>query len=395
MEKIFYLFIVSNIILFSGCKKYFGDKTNLDFIDVPEFQNREVAYVPIQPVIQGFVDPYQIKAGFDELLYIVDRGASQIVSMDQAGRILARYTVPGVTAVTQDRRLNLLAIGTHDTIINNINFTLSCIYRIDQYNNGSYGLEQARITKKIIHPFYFKSTISLNDGETRFKSISANADHTYYVSRTGNNNNSQQIGGPDDAVLLFNSRDVYQTPIGVNTTGGFFRDYFKKPNSITSLCRPPQITASRSKDFLFTSLDPFGTFKVQFIEFIESEFGSEFRPRSLVIDDFSQANGFLSSPNKFSSPYSICVTGNGTNYIFITDNQKDSVYQFTITGLEGVRPPPGSIEKKFIKTSFGGRGIGLSQFNNPTSVEYLDKILYVVDNGNKRILRFKLTLDFD
>ena len=75
------------------------------------------------------------------------------------------------------------------------------------------------------------------------------------------------------------------------------------------------------------------------------------------------------------------------------DAEKDSLYQFTANGLEGVEPPPASGQTKFIKTSFGGTGIGAAQFNEPAAVAYNNRILYVADNGNSRLLRFKLTLD--
>ena len=36
----------------------------------------------------------------------------------------------------------------------------------------------------------------------------------------------------------------------------------------------------------------------------------------------------------------------------------------------------------------------LSQFNSPTAVAYKNKIVWVCDTGNGRVLRFKLTTDF-
>jgi len=91
---------------------------------------------------------------------------------------------------------------------------------------------------------------------------------------------------------------------------------------------------------------------------------------------------------------SALVTGDGTNFIFVLDQQKDSLYQFTVTGLEGVKPPVGSATSKYQMASFGGRGDGLTQFNAPSSVAYKNRILWVCDTGNGRILRFKLTTDF-
>ena len=107
------------------------------------------------------------------------------------------------------------------------------------------------------------------------------------------------------------------------------------------------------------------------------------------------ATGFLYTPGKFEEPKGITVAGDETRYIFVTDAAKDSVYQFTSNGLEGIPPPPGSDEKVYQKASFGGTGTGPTQFNEPIGIAYFNQILYVADAGNARILRFKLTLDFD
>ena len=133
---------------FASCEGYFGDKTDLDFIDIPDYSNRVVAYVPIQPVLDQFVKPIDVIAGFDELIYVVDEGTEEIVALDQSGKILYSFNVPGVYGVTQDRSLDLIALGTKDTTIANQAYTLSCIYRI-QLNAGAagFGLPSAKNCK--------------------------------------------------------------------------------------------------------------------------------------------------------------------------------------------------------------------------------------------------------
>lgn len=399
MNKIFkitalLLFVVTMSSL-QSCKKYFGENTDLSFIDTPDFQQRQIAYVPIQPAIVGLVNPTDVKAGFDELIYVVDAGTEQIISYDQSGRELARLFVPGVTKIAQDRKLNLLAVGTIDTTVAGTPYKLACIYRIQQYNNGLYGLQYAKITQKIVHPFYFKSTFSSNDATVKLNGIAINADNSFYVTRSGNSQSLTQIGGPDDAVLVFDKNGQFVSTISVNTSSGFFRDYFKKPFGITTLCQPPQITASNSKDFIFTSTDPNVPFKVQYIEYVESEFGAQYNPRPLAFKDTTVADGAITDPGKFINPSGVTVTGDGTNYIFVTDSEKDSLYQFTITGFEGIRPPPGSVSNKYVKASFGGTGINLSQFEEPGAVAYLGRYVFVADTKNRRILRFRLTIDFN
>jgi hypothetical protein len=386
--------------LASGCEKFFGEKTDLGFIEVPVYQARDIAYVPIQPYITNLERPVHITIGFDELIYVVDEATEQIIAYDEALNEIGRLKVQGVTSVSQDRRFNLLAIGLKDTTINGTPYSLSTIYRINLQGSSGYGLSNASISNTITHPFYFKNSFSTSDAQVRFTQVAILGNNTnaalnnrYYVSRTGpSSNNAGQ--GPDDAIIFFDNEDNYISPVPVNTSGGLFNDYFKKPFGLTSLCQPPQITASNSPDFMFTSLDPGSPIKVQYIEFVEGEFGAEFRPIIFPVGN-PIADGWLNSPDKFTYPTGITVAGDESRYIFVTDAEKDSVYQFTSNGLEGVPPPPGSGSVRYTKASFGGSGPGPTQFNEPRGVAYYNQILYVCDAGNHRICRFKLTLDFD
>ena len=383
------------LLLLASCDGFFGTKTNLDFIETPEYLPREVAYVPVQPQLTNFVNPVDIIAGFDELIYVVDEATEEIICLDESGRELNRFRVTGVRAIAQNRSLDLLAIGTIPRTIAGQSFDLTCIYKIDLHGNGNnFGLQYAEITDTITHPFYFKSTFSSSDAQVRFNKIAVLADNRFYVTRTGQDNNAQKFGGPDDAILLFDADGTFLTPVVVNTPNGFFRDYFKKPTGISSFVQPPQISANGQDHFIFTSVEDNTTIKVQIIDFIESDFGANFEPRILAENDATVADGNMASPGKFSKPVSTIFTGDGTNFIFVVDQGKDSLYQFTATGLEGVRPPAGAATTKYQMASFGGTGTGLSQFNKPSAVAYKNKIVWVADSGNKRVLRFKLTTDF-
>ncbi|UTW64370.1 hypothetical protein KFE98_09590 [bacterium SCSIO 12741] len=394
-------------VVATGCKGVFGEKTDLEFIDKPVYTGREVAYVPIQPVLDNFARPTQVLAGFDQLMYILDGGSEEIVSMDLSGRELHRVKIPGLKAIAQDRTLDLLASGTYDTLVT-VNgqpqtLTLACIYRIHQSSGISHGLQHAQITPVIIHPYYKNiPTAIVEDQEITFEGIGVLGNSNYYITRNGPNQNTGQLGGPDDAVLLVGpdlltgEKDKFISPLIVQTPSGSVLDYFSRPVGISTLAQPPQNAAiTDSRDFLFTSVDPDLSLKVQYIKYEESENGGVYFLDELDSKDTSKADGFLYEANKFSAPRGVTYAGDGTNYIFVVDSEKDSLYQFTSKGYEGVNPPPFSAESKQILASFGGRGQDLRQFNNPTGVAYLNKILYVADAGNGRVLRFKLTTDFD
>ena len=390
--KIHFSHIGLILILVSGCDGYFGNKTDLDFIEKPEFAIRDISYVPIQPALNQFIEPTDIVAGFDELLYVVDKGSQEIVSIDESGRELGRMFVQGITALVQDRQFHLLAVGTKTDTISDKVFDLTCIYRISLQGSLGYGIKHGKIINEVVHPFYFKSTFSSSDANVVFNHIGILEDNGYYVTRNGSATNT--FSGPDDAILLFNSNDVFVTPVAVSSNGALFKDYFKKPFGITTLVQPPQLFARGGNDFLYTSISPEGVIKSQYIEYIESEFGATYEPRILV-QDTSQADDFLTTPYKFDQPHGLALAGDGTNHIFITDRAKDSLYLFSMNGYEGVKPPAGYSTNRYIVVSFGGSGQGLMNFNKPMGVAYKNKVVFVADSGNGRILRFKLTSDFN
>lgn len=387
-----------------SCDNYFGDKTDLSFIDIPVNDPRQIAYVPIQPPLTDFDRPVDICIGFDRLIYVVDETTEEVVAMDESGKILGRKMVPGARAVAQDRRFDLLVIGSFDTVISGDNITFSAIYRLRMINGSGYDINDATIVRKIVHPFYEKSSFSNSDKQVQFNRIGiiannffSDRNNQYYVSRSGP---SQSSLNPDDAVIWFDNEDQRISSISVNTSSGLFRDYFESPFGLTTLSKPPQITAINSNDFIYCSLDPDNALKVQYIEFNESEFGAEFRPRILESSgDTTLADGFINTPGKFNEPVDITVAGDATRYIFVADRGSDSIHQFTITGLEGVLPPAATGISKYQNTSFGGTSNAsapeLTKFNEPMAVAYFDEILYVADAGNGRVLRFKLTTDFD
>jgi len=395
MKKLGAIYLFS-IVLMTSCEGFFGKKTDLDFIDAPEFTNSIAAYVPILPIIEGFQRPTDVLAGFDELIYVVDASAEEIIGYDQSGRLQGRFKVPGVTKITMDRQLDLLAIGTVDTVINSASYSLSCIYRIDLNANGMYGISSAVIKNQIVHPFYYKSSFSSADALVKFTAIDAMGDNYYYVSRTGLRDNENQVGGPDDGIVLFKSNDTYISNVVVNTGTGIFRGYFKTPSCVTTWAKPRQSPiVDDSRNFFVAMSDPTVPIKVQSIQFNETDFGSSYTLNLLDNSDTSKSLDFLYRPSRFLNPADMTITGDGTNYLFVVDADRDSVYQFTATGIEGVNPPPGSSDKKNIIVSFGGKGKEATQFNRPSAVAYLDEILYVTDEGNGRLLRFKLTTDFD
>ena len=377
----------------AACSGFFGSKTDLKFIEQPTYNNKPVAYVPVQPVLKNFIRPVDVIAGWDELIYVADAGTEEIISFDQAGNELGRFKVQGLRAIAQDRKMDIVALGTRDTTVQGTAYTLPAVYRIAQEKTGAYGLKNAKITRILTHPFCFNkaATPTGADVAARFEGVAILGDNSYYVTRSGSGN-----GSAADAIVKFDANDRFQSPIYITTDLGIFSDYFKKPKAITSFIAPPQTAAISLSDgnFCYTSYENSVPFRSQVIQYQADDFGASYSIKQLP-PDTSKANRFLYTTNRFTQPADVCVSGDGTNYIFMVDAARDSLYQFNAKGYEGVNPPPGYKGNKVILASFGGTGTGLTQFKQPSGVAYLNKIVYVADAGNGRVLRFKLTTDFE
>jgi hypothetical protein len=194
--------------------------------------------------------------------------------------------------------------------------------------------------------------------------------------------------------VLFDANDAYVSPISVTTSAGLFTNYFKAPQGIVGFAQPPQLTARAGDDFWFTSLDANQEIRVQQINLVETQFGADYKP-GVAIPNPDRTDRWIGQPGLFERPVGMAMAGDQTRYLFVVDEAKDSVFQFTANGLEGIPPPPASGETRYAKVSFGGRGTGPMQFNGPVAVGYWRNILYVVDAGNGRVSRFKNTLDFE
>ena len=92
-------------VFLSSCDNYFGERTNLDFIEIPTYDVREISYVPIAPNIQDAIAPVDVYIGYDEFIY-VDRIA---VSLDQRDKGIGSKLYEKVIAYSQENTIPIAA----------------------------------------------------------------------------------------------------------------------------------------------------------------------------------------------------------------------------------------------------------------------------------------------
>lgn len=412
----------------TSCNDFFGKKTDLGFLPVTNNINTNVTYAQVFPNLAGnggAWNPVHICMGYDNLIYVVD-SAKGIYCFDEAGREQSYLPLPGVTTVSQDRRLDLLAI-TKDTatIIQGQapQFT-SIINRIDitwENPDGTFDIGLSRLAalsaadrrariKRIVYPLFLGQT----GRNTALSNIDLNGigvlgDNDYYVTSSSPVRSNESDAFNNNGVLLcqdptFETSVRGWTPINVVGAGGTNFNYFSRPFAITTLAQPPNsinMVGARSRDFIFTSLDPQELIKVRYVSQITSSDIPAFQDRDLPsFISPGVADGTLYQLNRFKGPRGVTVA-NDTRYIFVVD--QDSVYQFTADGLEGVPPTAAAANRKLIRVSTGGLVCGNNPdgtpncaplLSRPVSVGYDNRILYVVDANLKQVLRFRLTTDF-
>lgn len=405
IERLFYLLSVS--VALSSCTFLFGDKEDEVVNDIfeqgridPVLIPNNVGYVPVQPFFTGFVNPKDVHAGYDEMLYVTDDLGLHV--MDQAGRKFRTIAIPGAGKVVQDRQLRVFVTGRCDILIGGNIRNVAAVYRLANVAaaDGPVYLDT------LIHPYCdlsrsLTSFRGLPDEQVEFTALSVLHDNTLMVARKGPTNSVTSVNFPDNTVLFFN-------PSGINTgiANGLSptQASLRSAINITALAGyagPPQrfFGISTSRDFLLAQYDSINPmeFAVLGIRYLfDPDLGTLYEGKPELLNfDTSKSNRFLYEPFRFAKVSGICVAPDNTEYIFVTDSQKDSLYQFTSQGFEGVNPPANFANRKQIIASFGGKGNGLFNFDHPSGISYLRRMLYVADKGNNRICRYKLSTDIE
>ena len=225
--------------------------------------------------------------------------------------------------------------------------------------------------------------------------------NSIYVSRTGPLNDPGSLVFPHNAIMEFDPTGLNTQAVPLSPNRESLRSAVN-PVSVMTFVQPPQRESfSDVKHFALAQSAPDGSpirFSVLSILGVETPDGIVYQPDSeklAITSDTTRGEGFLYDEFKFDSPSDIAFAGDNTQYWFVVDSAKDSLFVFTANGVEGVAPPPGSSSRRPVVVSFGGSGDGSTQFSAPGGVAYSNRIVYIADTGNHRISRFRLNTDFE
>lgn len=353
-------FLILILISFIGC----DDKLDLSLFPITNNQTINISdtvYVQQYPVWTQFNAPEDVLVGWEPLIYVADTKNNRIVQLDLAGGEIGTLDISGVNVnyprrIAQDYNFDLLVLC--DSAISSTD-TVTVLYRIKLVEVG--GIISNAHKKRIMSSL--EGTV-LSSNKRRFTGISVFPDNSYILTRTGPDNSGID---PDNALLRVRGRDTIQNVFvytGFQTTGGGIYS-IEKTSSV-------KVVRNSQTDFIITRNTPEYGFKVEW--FIYDDVNGTYEPKFLPGNDIDLIK------KQFGTPMSVAMD----NYmnIFIVDAAKDSLYKYSSNG-------------KLQNGSFGGRGSGENQLNSPKGVAFFNKVLYIADTGNNRIVRFKLSTDIN
>ena len=399
-------FLVSISLLVGGCNFFFGEKGSAVTDEIfeqgkidPRLIPSSIGYVPVQPFFNGFSNPKDVYVGYDEMIYVIDDIGVHV--LDKAGRRVRSFNVPGATDIIQDRRLHTYIAGRVQINSGQL-YEVAAIYHVINTATASGPV----FLDTIIHPYSdasrkFTAFRGMDDVAVEFTGLATLYDNTLLVSRRGPNNSSSSVAYPDNTILFFDqSGNNTGYTNGLNPSSPSIRSSYNI-NGIASFAAPPQrvFGISTSRDFFITQYDPINPVEFGVIGIrhqFDPDFGTIYDGRTdLLLFDTSRATRFLYESFRFKKPEDIYIAPDQNQYLFVVDSGTDSLYQFTPSGYEGANPPANFADKKQIIVSFGGEGSGPFNFNDPVSVCYNNRLIYVADRGNGRICRYKLSTDIE
>ncbi|MGB2868251.1 MAG: hypothetical protein WBD36_07360 [Bacteroidota bacterium] len=314
-----------------------------------------VSYLELVPPISGFNDPQGLLFGYDQLLYVADTRNNRIVQMDLSGQILSVRAVTMPYAISQDKRLDILASGL--IILGQDSIGALFRFKLVQADHDISLAPVETVWTELAHP------------RRRFTGIGALPDNEFLAVRQGPDNSS--FVDPDSRLLRFAASNSFITPVVdlVTQTGTGIRDI----NQPTGIGLFPN-----SKSFIILQNSAGMAYGAIWMVYISSSDFEGWQPKFDPAQQEQRSVDFV-RPNRFVLPQGAVVDGRRGD-VFIADAALDSVVKFDNKG------------------AFKSESFGFSQtqgrMQRPSGLAFYNKTLYVLDAGTNRILLFKLSTDF-
>lgn len=316
----------------------------------------DVVFVQISPTWSQFNRPECVYLGKEPLVYVADTKNNRVVQLDLAGNEIGALGFLNPTEIAQDYNFDLLVIADSVAGVD----TIDVVYRMNLFETGGFLANASRVA--FLASDY---PTPITSRRRKFTGISVYPDNKLLITRSGPDNSN--VIDADNAVLKVSGRTSVTS---VEVLSGF------QPtgNGIYSIEKMSGISAfeNSSTDFiLIRNTTDFG-FKVEW--FVYDNVKGTYDPKFVPGEDVDILNIQLGTPEG--------ITIDPNTNIYVVDNSRDSLYKFNQNG-------------DLMPESFGGSGSGDKQLNSPKGVSYFNRVLYIADTDNNRIVRYKLSTDLN
>lgn len=341
----------------TGC----GDELSLDEFPITNNGNINISdtvYILQSPVWTGFNGPEDVHLGYEPMVYVADTRNNRIVQMDIAGGFIGQLEIYRPRKISQDFNFDLLVIG--DSVLSTSD-TISILYRINTVITGGNISNASKIT-------LLKSTYPTpnSSNQRKFTGVTTFMDNSYNIARTGPDD---PFGiDPGNAILKVKGRNSVSS---VTVLSGFQ----SSGNSFYSVEYISGITAvnNSSTDFIITRSTPDTTTLNKVIWFMYNTINGTYDPKYT-----SSSLGIVNT--KFGEPSDVALDLNQN--IIVIDSYRNYMYKFNNAG-------------RLLPESFGNPEGSFSVFNNPKGISYFNKIIYIADTDNNRVVRYKLSTELN
>ncbi len=349
--------VLAAVLLLTGC----GEKLDLAQFPITNNGNINVAdtlYILQTPVWNGFNGPEDVLMGNEPLVYVADTKNNRVVQMDIAGGIIGEISISNPRKLAQDYNFDILVIS--DSVVSTMD-TVSIVYRI---NTVAAGGNLSNATKSI----FIKSTYATPNSSTlrKFTGIAVLTDNSVLITRVGP---EDEFGiDPGNAILKVTGRNIINTVTvlpGFQSSGSSFYSI----ENVSGICA----VRNSSSDFIITRSTPDTTTLNKVLWFMYNNVNGTYDPK------FTESSlGIVSS--KFGKPDDVVQDPNQS--VFVIDSYRNYLWKFNVTG-------------KLMTESFGGFGSESGKFNNPKGIAFYNKVVYIADTDNNRIVRYRLSTDLN
>ncbi len=338
-----------------------GNISETTFVQLNPPWDRERGY--------DFNNPGAIIIGYDTYLYVADTDNDRIIRLDAAGTISAYYSVPHPVGITQDELLRLLVVTGQSREI----------YKIDVGPGGD------GTAVRCFSGTSAKDSLLGIDSTEVFTAIADAPDYRkkYYVAAASPLiDQSGKILAFGNAVAIAENSDTLYDPKFLVSGDTARNPIIAYGTGLGYADHPIGLLAFRRSnvEHLLIVQDS-ASFKTQLLNWTNNTY---YRIGWYAATILPGADNDLYRANIFTAPLAATVDSSGN--IYVVQKSTGAIYcafKFNSTGQ--------------LKEAFAQPGNGAGQLMNPRGVAYDNhpnrKTLFIVDSGNNRILRFKLSTD--